>query len=371
VPLQRRSGTAGSAGFHQCRGDRHEQGLGSDGKDLNPFQWDRIYLNLPGLKDYEPTKSWISKIRVDGRVACDLFTFVDNEQVTGPDKDLTWQASHALASKQSYLGIQDARQKARLSSKMPGAWPGVIVHVLSMLGVCVLTSTEKWIKMKGILEKWWYIISGPTTPKLLHKELLSDHGFLVYITRTYPAMIPYLKGFHLTIKMWRGGHDLEGWKLQDDSSVKSSALLSSLDATRARGHGLDLSLAASYSADQAEDNDVAGVNHWLRTRLGEGQVYAPGDGLTNPVPRFKDDIAALRQLTAFEILPLRAVRPSQVVQVETRLASNSAPPYPRITIASVKLERVPWALVESGTALACGLQRRRGRAQTLKSSKTW
>ncbi len=88
-----------------CRGDRHEQG------ELNPFQWYRIHLNLPGLKDYDPTKSWISKIRADGRVAWDLFTFVDDERVTGPDEDLTWQASHALASKQSYLGIQDAGQK--------------------------------------------------------------------------------------------------------------------------------------------------------------------------------------------------------------------------------------------------------------------
>jgi hypothetical protein len=31
-----------------CRGDRHEIGLRSDKKELNPFQWDRIRLNLPG-----------------------------------------------------------------------------------------------------------------------------------------------------------------------------------------------------------------------------------------------------------------------------------------------------------------------------------
>lgn len=52
------------------RGDRHEQGLSSDWKELNPFQWEKVQLNLPGAEDYDPTKSWISKIRVDGRVAC-------------------------------------------------------------------------------------------------------------------------------------------------------------------------------------------------------------------------------------------------------------------------------------------------------------
>ena len=56
--------------------------------------------------------------------------------------------------------------------------------------------------MKGILEKLWKQVAGSNMPKLSHKELLSDRGFLVYVTRTYPAMVPYLKGFHLTIEMW-------------------------------------------------------------------------------------------------------------------------------------------------------------------------
>jgi hypothetical protein len=76
-------------------------------------------------------------------------------------------------------------------------------------------------------------------------------------------MVPYLKGFHLTIKMRRGGRDAEGWKLQvgDDGLVYSAQSLSSLDATRAGHHGLDLSLAASYSVEQAEDEDVAWASH--------------------------------------------------------------------------------------------------------------
>ena len=57
---------------------------------------------------------------------------------------------------------------------------------------------------------------------LPHSELLSHRGFLVYVTRTYPPMIPYLKGFHLAADMWRGGRDKEGWKLpsikDDDAS---------------------------------------------------------------------------------------------------------------------------------------------------------
>jgi hypothetical protein len=68
------------------------------------------------------------------------------------------------------------------------AWAGAIVHILAGLGVCVLISVEKWNKMKGILNKWRIQISEGD-PKLLHKELLSDRGFLVYVTRTYPAMI--------------------------------------------------------------------------------------------------------------------------------------------------------------------------------------
>ena len=126
-----------------CRGNRHEEGLGLDGKELNLFQWKFIRLNLPRTKDYDPCLSWISKMRADGRVACDILPFDDDKRVGGPDEDLTWQASHKLASKQSYLGMQDAARKARLCSQQPGAWAGAIVQVVPELGVCVLTSVDK------------------------------------------------------------------------------------------------------------------------------------------------------------------------------------------------------------------------------------
>jgi hypothetical protein len=73
-----------------CQGDHKEQGIGLDGNKLNLFQWERIELNLPGLETYGPCKSWISKVRSDRRVACNIFTYVDDECVTGPDEELTW-----------------------------------------------------------------------------------------------------------------------------------------------------------------------------------------------------------------------------------------------------------------------------------------
>ena len=65
--------------------DCHQSSTGCDGRDLNPFQWETVKLNLPGSKGYDPCESWITKRREDGRIACDVFTFVDDERVTGPD----------------------------------------------------------------------------------------------------------------------------------------------------------------------------------------------------------------------------------------------------------------------------------------------
>jgi len=192
-----------------CKGDRRQTSTDCGGRERNPFQWETVKLNLPGYKGYDPCVSWITKCRKDGRIACDVFTYVDDERVIGPDEELTWQASHKLASTQSYLRIQDAARKTRPCSKTPGAWAGSVAHVVPELGVCVLTSRDKWAKMKDILSKWDKALKATLT-QLSHKELLADRGFLVYVTRTYPAMIPYLKGFHLTIEMWRGERDSDG-----------------------------------------------------------------------------------------------------------------------------------------------------------------
>jgi hypothetical protein len=93
--------------------------------------------------------------------------------------------------------------------QQPRAWAGAGVHIRPGEGVFVLTSEEKWAKLKDIISKWLQVLDSGATD-LDHKELLSDRGFLVYVTRDYPPMIPYVKGFHLTAEMWRGNRDADG-----------------------------------------------------------------------------------------------------------------------------------------------------------------
>ncbi len=120
-----------------------------------------------------------------------------------------------------------------------------------------------------ILKKWWDQLApsnGGEPVRLPHKELLADRGFLVYVMRTYPAMVPDLKGFHLTIEAWRGGRDAGGWKLPaiDEDSL-----------------------------EELEDEDAAWVRHWIRMKQGEAGSYAPMDGFTALVLHFKDNVAGL------------------------------------------------------------------------------
>jgi hypothetical protein len=261
----------------------------------NPFQWKFVRLNLPGTENYDPTKPWITKVRADGLSASELFTFVDDERVVGATDDNAWEASHAVGSKQSYVGMQDAARKADDCTQQARAWAGAVVHIVPDKGVCVLTSDEKWRKTKGIVSKWLQVLEQGGW-KLDHKELLSDRGFLVYVTRAYPPMIPYLKGFHLTAEMWRGNRDEDGWKLPPEKVTKTSE-------------------CANIGEVVEEDEDDAAMRYAVRKQFGPACPHAPPDGITIPAPRLLDDLKALAKLTSEPSPPLRVIRPKVVAHV--------------------------------------------------------
>ncbi len=77
-------------------------------------------------------------------------------------------------------------------------------------------------------------------------------------------MVPYLKGFHLTIEMWREGQDAEGWKLPESNKD---------------------------SLEEFEDEEADRGCHRVRLKQGDAVAYAPTDGFTTTVPWFKDNIA--------------------------------------------------------------------------------
>ena len=151
------------------------------------------------------------KRRLDtNALAADFFVYVDDVRPTGNSEDECWATARRVASVENYLGIQDASRKRWPPSQQPGAWAGLLITA-SQAGVGVLVSVERWRRTQEIISSIEDEMSAG--PFLLHKPLERARGFLVYIARTYPTMIvPYLKGIHLTLEMWQGNQDANGWK---------------------------------------------------------------------------------------------------------------------------------------------------------------
>ncbi len=181
----------------------------------NVFRWNEIVLNLPGSPSYKPWAPWVYKTWTlePGQVASianDLRIYVDDVRTIGQTYEECRLASRVVASKANYLGIQDAARKRRDPSQTPGPWAGTIVHSNNS-SVTVSISVERWNKAKGMIA--WIKESILHSTFVNHKTLESYRGFLIYISRTYPALTPYLKGIHLTLGSCRPWRSDDAWKM--------------------------------------------------------------------------------------------------------------------------------------------------------------
>ena len=205
--------------------------LGDPSDPENPFAWDKVTLNLPGMEDYNPTQPWILKTRKDGLHAADICQYVDDVRIIAPTEELAWLCSSRMAKGLCWLGLQDAARKRRSPSKDPGAWAGATVSTEG--GVVTKGVTQaRWDKVKervrwvakqiGLEDKYSPVTygtlaermskDGETPPGHIHfKTTESCVGFLVYVSMTYSSMVPYLKGIYLTLNAWRPDRDKEGW----------------------------------------------------------------------------------------------------------------------------------------------------------------
>ena len=260
------------------RGDRLDS--------VNPFRWRRVEMNLPGSTNYNPGRAWVTKRRVDRSLASDMVVFVDDKRLAGSGQQEVKEAGHRCSTRESYLGIQDALRKWRSAggTRTPGAWAGAVVHIDPNKGVLVLTSQDKWDKMKNICRHWLEQLRLGETA-LDHKRLQSDRGFMVYVTQAYPMMKPYLKGFHLLLETWRGGRDEEGWK------IRSRPRLGEEDDVPDR----------EEVEVEVDEGDIV-----------SGSTAGPTSGITMAVPRLQADLEAILFLAESDTPRVRVVRSSKI-----------------------------------------------------------
>ena len=259
--------------------------LGDPKDPDNPFAWDSVSLNLPGMEHYNPTKPWILKTRKDGLHAADICQYVDDVRIIAPTEELAWLCSSRMAKGLCWLGLQDAARKRRSPSRDPGAWAGATV------------STERGVETKGVTQARWNKVKdrvrwiakqigmedefSPLTYGTLAERMAKDGdaptghihfkttescvGFLVYVSMTYSSMVPYLKGIYLTLNAWRPDRDSEGWPI-------------------------DMKTRAS-----------------VKEKAGEQRRLLPPKWV-KPVQRLESDLRALMELTALEEPPRIPVR---------------------------------------------------------------
>jgi len=242
----------------------------------NIFRWSRVRLNLPGSPDYQPHLPWVSKVRdEDGKIANDFLTYVDDTRSCGNSWWEARLASRTVASKLNWLGIQDAARKRRDPCQDPGPWAGSVIHVSTEGTISVSVTQDCWNKTKLIVT--WVVEEMAQSDTLHFKTLESHRGFLVYVGRTYPVLVPYLKGIHLTLDSWRPWQKSDGWKMTE------------VEIKHALGEGLgDLS---------QEDKKAPERVHW--------------------VPRLKNDVEALQLFTSSDQLPKRTIRLAESQAVST------------------------------------------------------
>jgi hypothetical protein len=97
------------------------------------------------------------------------------------------------------------------ASWTPGPWSGSMAYTdNSEEGVRILISHKKWGKVRYI---WAVLGQGWNSMWVDHKDLEKSRGFLIYVSRTYPPLNPFMEGFYFTIDDWRPKRDDEGWRL--------------------------------------------------------------------------------------------------------------------------------------------------------------
>jgi hypothetical protein len=264
--------------------------LGDHMDVLNPFFWDEIKMNFPGTKEYDPAMPWVYKWNSIGKEMAAFFgTYIDDIRAGGASEVSCKLALHKIASVINYLGQQDAPRKRGQPTQTPRAWAGAKCLSDNADGLYVLSMEGKWNKAKKIVNDLYNHVVTEQGSLLNFKDLQSEVGFLCHISRTYPIIFPYLKGFYNTLNNWRWDRDGDRWKM---NKTQWTELIS-----------------GDVFFDVLKDKELS-LEQRSRNFRKRQSKEAPEQLV--PVPRLSNDLKALKELFSSEFPTLRLIRGSSI-----------------------------------------------------------
>jgi hypothetical protein len=251
----------------------------------NAFRWDRYLLNLPGTKDYDPALprgyKWNDK---NNSIAGNFEIYIDDIRSSNSSEEGCVLASRRIASICNFLGIQDAARKRHFPSQTPRVWCGA-KSATDNKGLYTCTTQAKWDRGKNIINSWVEELALNKNT-IDRKGMMSGRGFLVHLSRTYPGIVPFLKGVHHTLESWRKGRNKDGWKYSRDEW-------------------------RMFLGEVVENK--AGFEQALQSYLEEGDKDAPAR--VKGVNRLQRDLTSLQHIMKSPSPPLRLIRGQQLSYV--------------------------------------------------------
>jgi hypothetical protein len=194
-----------------------EMSRGNPCDPKNPFRYNCVRLNLPGMPEFDPSRPKVMKWdSVRGCVAADFVTFMDDLRGGAPSANDAWLSRDCVAKTIQHKGCQDAPRKAGYPNKSPQPWTGGLVRIDGS-GIYISLPLEKWNKVKGILAFYAKEIAHHPLrrPTFSHKTLERKLGFLCHAAQTVKEFRPFLRGFYDTLSSWRTNTPTksveEGW----------------------------------------------------------------------------------------------------------------------------------------------------------------
>lgn len=239
--------------YLSCQGEERimELCLGDRQDSSNPFQWNEVWLNLPGAQGYDPSLPRVILLRSDGEMATRKVVFVDDIHGGGRARELEEikPPVRYITSRMNYYGNQEASRKRRHPTLTPGAWNGVLIHCDEPHPV-KSTTASKWSRGITALDWLWeqFGLQGCNTDPIEYikkipewnvsvdtAELRRIVGLWVHLTEVYSEGRCFMKGFYNAMEAFRVDRDSDGWRVLDWE--EDVAALELTDATREMAAG--------------------------------------------------------------------------------------------------------------------------------------